>query len=141
VTLSALAILAALGGAWAGARGVRLLVRALRDADDPRASLTLIRGIRGIAVAMAASGLASGVLFSQTWLLVFGAIFLTEELYETGVVALVLRADLRHSGRLGDDRPGPMGGAHRPGEIQQAGAGGRLFSPDERDRAVGATAC
>lgn len=93
--IAAVAILGALAGAWAGARGVGLLVRALRDADDPRASLTLIRGIRGIVVAVAVGALASGVLFGQTWLLVFGAIFLAEELYETGVVALVLRADLR----------------------------------------------
>ena len=52
----------------------RLLVRALRDADDPRASLTLSRGIRGIVVAVGA--LAAGELFGHRWLLVSGAIFL-----------------------------------------------------------------
>jgi NhaP-type Na+/H+ or K+/H+ antiporter len=37
------------------------------------------------------------VLFAQTWLLVFGAVFLAQELYETGVVALVLRSGRRES--------------------------------------------
>ena len=94
MTLYVVAGLAALAAAWAGARGVRLLAHALRDADDPRAPLELIRGIRGIVVAVAVDALAAGVLFGQTGLLVFGAIFLAEELYETAVVALVLRADL-----------------------------------------------
>ncbi|MGH7324433.1 MAG: hypothetical protein ACREJ9_07280 [Candidatus Rokuibacteriota bacterium] len=44
---------------------------------------------------MAAGALASGLLFAQTWLIVFGVIFLAEELYETGVLALILRAGLR----------------------------------------------
>jgi hypothetical protein len=95
--LYVLAGLAALGGAWAGGRGIRLLVRGLRGADDPRAPLRVIRGIRGIVVAVAAAALAGGVLFGQTWLLVFGAVFLAEELYETGVIALVLRAGQRQS--------------------------------------------
>jgi hypothetical protein len=37
------------------------------------------------------------MLFGQDWLLVFGAVFLAEELYETGVIALILRSSLRHS--------------------------------------------
>jgi hypothetical protein len=137
VTLSAFAILAALAGAGVGARGVWLLVRALRDADDPRASLTLIRGIRGIVVAVAAGALAAGVLSSQTWLLVFGTIFLAEELYETGVVALVLRADLRQLRMTSGSPTGPMGGAHRPGEIRRAcwsGGPGPRYLEGARER-------
>lgn len=90
-----LPVLAAVGGAWAGARGVLLLARGLRYADEPSASLRVIRGIRGVAVAVGTAALAGGALFDQTWMLVFGAIFLAEELYETGVVALVLRAGQR----------------------------------------------
>jgi hypothetical protein len=48
-----------------------------------------------MAVAVSAGALAGGLLFGETWLLVFGAIFLAEELYETGVVALILRAAQR----------------------------------------------
>jgi hypothetical protein len=81
----------AVGGAWAAAHGARLMARALRRADEPSASLTLIRGIRGLVVGVAAWALAGGILFAQTWLLVFGGVFLAEELYETGVVALILR--------------------------------------------------
>ena len=89
--LTLVVVLAAAAGAAAGVRGTVLLVRSLRDADDPGASLRLIRGIRGIAVAVGTAALAAGHVLDQTWLLVFGAVFLLEELYETGVVALVLR--------------------------------------------------
>lgn len=85
----------ALAGAWAGARGVRLLVSALRGADHPGAPLDLIRGIRGIVVAVAACAVTTGLLLGQTGWLVFAAVFLAEELYETGVVALVLRSERR----------------------------------------------
>jgi hypothetical protein len=43
------------------------------------------------------AALAGGMLFGQDWLLVFGAVSLAEELYETGVIALILRSSLRHS--------------------------------------------
>jgi len=91
VIVPVVAAVLALGGACAIAHGVRLMVRALRRADEASSSLTLIRGIRGLVVGVAAWALAGGMLFAQTWLLVFGGVFLAEELYETGVVALILR--------------------------------------------------
>jgi len=87
-----LAVLLMVGGAWLGVRGGRLIARSLARADEPAASLWLIRGIRGVVVAVAAGALAGGLHFEQTWLLVFGGVFLAEEIYETGVVALILRA-------------------------------------------------
>ena len=86
-----LVVAGALGGLWAGIRGIRLLARGLAHADEDRSSLDVIRGIRGLAVAVGTAALAGGVLLEQTWLLAFGLVFLLEELYETGVVALVLR--------------------------------------------------
>lgn len=86
------AVIIALAGTAALCRGVALFLRALRRADDPDSSLWLIRGIRGLVVAVGAASLAAGLLVASTGLLVFGAVFLAEELYETGVVALVLRA-------------------------------------------------
>lgn len=90
-----LAIALMLGAVWMGARGMTLLGRALRHADNDAAPLCMARGLRGIVVAIGAACLAGGLLLGQTWLLVFGAVFLAEEIYETGVVILVLRADLR----------------------------------------------
>jgi hypothetical protein len=90
--LALLAVLVALAGTAALGRGVALFLRAVRRADDPDSSLWLIRGIRGIVVAVAAASLAAGMLTGSTGFLVFGVVFLAEELYETGVVALVLRA-------------------------------------------------
>jgi hypothetical protein len=91
----ALAVIAGLAGGWAMAHGVRRLTAALRDADDPGASLRLARGLRGVVVAVGLWSLAGGVFLEQTWLLVFGGVFLAEELYETGVLILVLRAQAR----------------------------------------------
>ena len=98
-----------LGGVWAAIRGVRLVRRALRRTDDPASSLWLVRGIRGVVVAVALAALAAGILGAQRWLLVFGAVFLAEELYETGVVVLVLRADRERSAD-------PEGPSHLRGE-------------------------
>jgi hypothetical protein len=85
------------GGAWASLRGVGLVARGLSHADDPSASLWLVRGIRGIVVAVGVGALAAGLFFEQLWLRVFGLVFLAEELYETGVLALILRAGRRQT--------------------------------------------
>ena len=39
--------------------------------------------------------------YAQMWLLVFGVILLAEELYETGAIALVLRAGRHQNARAG----------------------------------------
>jgi hypothetical protein len=96
-----------LAGACAGIRGVALLRRGLRGADDTRGPLWVIRGIRGIAVAASAAVLAVGILGEQRGLLALGAVFLAEELYETAVVALLLRRGLRDRRRSPVIRTGP----------------------------------
>ncbi len=89
ILLAGLVLLAATG---AVRRGARLLVRGLRAASHPASSLWLVRGLRGAIVAVALAALGGGLLTGQSWLLIFAAIFLGEELYETGVLILVLRA-------------------------------------------------
>lgn len=84
--------LAILLGAGAGVRGVRLLARGLRHGDDPDAPLWIVRGLRGVIVALSMGALSAGVVFAQLWLIVFGAVWLAEEIYETGVLALILRS-------------------------------------------------
>jgi hypothetical protein len=125
----------ALLGVWPGLRGMRLVVGALRDADDPSASVRLVRGIRGVVVAVGVEALAGGILFGQTWLLVFGSVFLAEELYETGVLALILRVGRVQSERH-DSRRAPRSGPQGRGE-----RGARRWLPPpagagDRDRAV-----
>ncbi|HKZ03883.1 MAG TPA: hypothetical protein VJU81_00290 [Methylomirabilota bacterium] len=87
-----LSALAALGGLWAGVRGARLLVRGLHAAGDPHGALWVIRGLRGLIVWICLTGLALGALLQETWLLVFAGLWLLEEIYETGVLALILRS-------------------------------------------------
>jgi hypothetical protein len=90
--IGVMVVLVVVAGGWAGVRGVVLLVRGIRHAHEESSSLWVIRGIRGVAVAVGTAALAGGIALEATWLVAFGAVFLAEELYETGVVALVLRA-------------------------------------------------
>jgi hypothetical protein len=86
--MSVIGVLALAIAACAGWSGLRRLRRGLREAD----SLALVRGIRGLVTAAAAAVFAIAVLTGERGLLAFAAVFLAEELYETGVLVLVLRA-------------------------------------------------
>lgn len=90
--LAALLWLLATGALW---QGVRQLAIGLREIDHPASALRVVRGLRGVIVAVSVAALGGGVLWTSTGLLVFGLIFLGEELYETGVLLLALRAGLR----------------------------------------------
>jgi hypothetical protein len=90
--LAGLCFLMAVAAAWRGAHG---LVKGLREADRPSGALWVVRGIRGVIVAVSMVALSGGVLWASTGLLAFGVIFLGEELYETGVVLLALRVGQR----------------------------------------------
>ncbi|MDA1000379.1 MAG: hypothetical protein O2807_07675 [bacterium] len=86
---AALFLIAGAVSAW---RGVRLFLKGFRAGGDPSRVLWLVRGIRGVIVALAMAVGALGVWLHSKWLLIFGIIFLLEEIYETGVVILALRA-------------------------------------------------
>ncbi len=103
----AIAGVAVVAGAWAGVRGVRLLLRGVRCSEDPSAPLWVIRGLRGIIVAICGLAIAGGIVFEQLWLVVFGGLWLAEELYETGVLALILRAGQGPNAGSPGARPGP----------------------------------
>jgi hypothetical protein len=46
----------------------------------------------GMLAVMAAAALAGGLAFEESWLLAFAGVFLAEEIYETSVLALIVRA-------------------------------------------------
>jgi hypothetical protein len=92
VMLGALLWLLAAGALWQGIRG---LATGLSEVNHPASALRVVRGIRGVIVAVSLVSLGGGVLFGSTGLLAFGVIFLGEELYETGVILLALRAGQR----------------------------------------------
>jgi hypothetical protein len=96
-TLATLLALITIAAAW---RGTQSLARGLRQATHPSSALWVVRGIRGVIIAVGVGALSGGWLFASKGLLVFGAIFLGEELYETGVVLLALRAGLKAAGEL-----------------------------------------
>jgi hypothetical protein len=76
-------------------QGMRPLATGRRAIDHPASPHRVVRGLRGVIVAASLAALGGGMLLTSTGLLVCGLIFLGEELYETGVLLLALRADLR----------------------------------------------
>jgi hypothetical protein len=74
-----------------GWRAVRHVVRALRDPDHAESSTRLIRGIRALIVMAMSILFALGIIYESRAMLLLAAVILGEELYETGVVLLVLR--------------------------------------------------
>jgi hypothetical protein len=74
-------------GAWACVHGARMVGRGLSCG----AALDVIRGIRFAIYALVSGFFALGLVSARTGFITFGAIILAEELYETGVLALLVR--------------------------------------------------
>ena len=92
VILAALLWLLAAGALWQGIRG---LATGLCEVAHPTSALRVVRGVRGVIVAVSVAVLGGGVLFASPGFLVLGVIFRGEEFYETGVVLLALSAGQR----------------------------------------------
>jgi hypothetical protein len=65
--------------------------QALRRPEDDGSAFELIRGARAFIVAAALACIALGVSGDSKGLVWFGIAFLAEEIYETGVILLILR--------------------------------------------------
>jgi len=81
----------------AAAYSARLIASALGHAR----ALDLIRGIRVAVISLVSAITALGVSSSESGWVVLGSLILAEELYETGVLALIIR--------LGDRPAAPNG--------------------------------
>ena len=119
--LASLLFVAACVSAW---RGTRLFGQGLRDPEHPEQTLRVVRGIRGTIVAAALVLIAFGILYRQKWLLIFGFVFLGEELLETGVMIFVLRRDGAREAREARD-------AERQGDEQREST-----APPQEDTAL-----
>jgi len=80
--------------AWACARGARRVSDGLAGGS----ALELVLGIRLAVFALVAGFFAVGVLSARSGFVTVGAIILAEELYETGVLALIVRLGDRSAG-------------------------------------------
>jgi hypothetical protein len=78
-------------GAVLGWRAVRHLESALCHSGEEDSSARLIRGIRALIAASASVAFALGIVYGSRATIIIAAVILGEELYETGVVLLVLR--------------------------------------------------
>jgi uncharacterized membrane protein len=76
-------------------RGIRSLAQGLRNPDHPMQGTWVVRGFRGGIVGIGLGFIAAGIYLDVTWPLIFGAAFLLEELFETGIMLLALRAERR----------------------------------------------
>lgn len=72
-------------------RGGRFFWRGLRNPDDPDQSMLVVRGFRGGIVSIGLWFLVGGFLSGAKWPFIFAAVFLGEELFETGIMLLALR--------------------------------------------------
>jgi hypothetical protein len=68
-----------------GAPGLPRVRRALADPEADRAPEVLLSGLRRLIVAAALLTVSAGTLSGQTWLLLFGLVFLAEEAVECTV--------------------------------------------------------
>lgn len=79
--------------------GFALLAAGLRDPDHPDQSLRVVRGLRRGIIAIGLLFLAGGFYWNITWPFIFAAVFLGEELFETGIMILALRLGKKTSGK------------------------------------------
>jgi hypothetical protein len=74
-----------------GWRAVRHLAGALREPDRDDSSIRLVLGIRAFIIAVTSVAFALAIVYGSRATMLIAAVILAEELYETGVVLLVLR--------------------------------------------------
>lgn len=71
-------------------RGDVMLLRGFRNPEDPEQSAWIIRGFRRAIVAIGLLFLAGGFYWAAVWPFIFAAVFLGEELFETGIMLAAL---------------------------------------------------
>ena len=74
--------------AWYSVRHFRGVVGTQENADSPR---TIVRGLRGLIISLTTLAWAVGIYWEQEWLLIIGLVILAQEMYEMGVLSLILR--------------------------------------------------
>lgn len=72
--------------------GTRRFRRGVKSPNHPRQTRWVVEGFRGWFIALSLVAFAGGLYTHTTWPLIVGAIFLGEELLETGIMTLALRS-------------------------------------------------
>lgn len=74
-----------------------------RHLDRP---LAIVRGLRGLVVSLTTLAWAAGIYWEQGWLLIIGLVILVQEMYEMGVLSLILKyGDTRMGSRSAREFP------------------------------------
>ena len=74
-----------------GFLGLRTLIKVFKNMEDEHAPESFYRGGRGVISAVALIFIAAGLHFDSNSILVFGLVFLAEELYETIMAESIMR--------------------------------------------------
>lgn len=88
-----------------GVRAARLLRLGITSHGHPSQSMWVVRGGRAGILAISCVAFGGGILFEATWALLFGVVFMGEELLETGTYILALRAAEKRAARGKEGRP------------------------------------
>lgn len=88
-------------------RGDLMIFGGIRRSNDPEQSAWIIRGFRRVIVAIGLLFLAGGFYWAAVWPFLFAAVFLGEELFETGIMLAAL-----HDQRREADREARRGGGN-----------------------------
>lgn len=87
-------------------RGIVSLVHGLRNPNHPDQSTWVVTGIRRGIVAIGFLFLAGGFFWATTWPFIFAAVFLGEELFETGIMLAALHDRRKEEERLAQSTSG-----------------------------------
>lgn len=88
LSLTILLMATSLAFAWRCIRNFRMVAGNQGSGNHP---MVIVRGLRGLVISITALAWAAGVYWGQGWLFIIGLIILAQELYEMGVIALILR--------------------------------------------------
>ena len=91
-------------GVTSAIRGLRFLFLGIYTPDHPCGPLRVVRGLRGVIVALAVLVWAVAILSRKEWLFRIGAIVLVQELYEMGFLSVILRAGRKAEKKQSDCR-------------------------------------
>ena len=74
-------------------RYFRMIVGKEGHADRPMA---IVRGLRGLVISLTTLAWAAGIYWEEGWLLIIGLVILVQEMYEMGVLSMILRYGETH---------------------------------------------
>ena len=90
LSLTILLMTTSIAFAWRCILNFRMVAVNQGSGNHPMA---IVKGLRGLVISITALAWAAGVYWGQGWLFIIGLIILAQELYEMGVITLIIRSE------------------------------------------------